>query len=135
MIEVHLDNRNTTWDVNATILPYGGLGIAKQATLATISAPSFIEAANAVASLDTASFVENRDRWPVPGPKFQITNCMSHPDHERFGNYRIEMGGAVIGTIENFPRGNNVELIKEALSIVASADSNSARPDASNVNK
>ena len=119
MIEVHLDKQNEDWNINATILPYGGLGVAKEATLGKVKSPSFAEAADAVQSLETVSFVENRDRWPVPGPKFQIINEMTHLDHERFGNYRIEMDGAVVGTIENFPRAKTCELIKKALSLVA----------------
>ncbi len=119
MIEVRLTQQGGEWEVGATIHPHGGLGIAQDATLANISAPSFAQALRAVETLSEATFTPNPERWPSLGPQFKIINQMSHPDHEHFGNYKIMRGKIVIGTISDFPRGNPVELIREAIRIVS----------------
>ncbi len=125
MIEIQLEKRGSAWDVNATILPKGGLGIAKDARLASIGTASFAEAAHAVANLTSATFQENPDRWGVPEPKFQIINQSSHSDHENFGNYKVVRSGRIIGQIKNFPKGEVIDLIKAALHIVAGAENKS----------
>lgn len=119
MIEVHITQGALAWEVNATILPQGGLGIAQDAKLGTIASPSFAEASKAIAMLSALSFHSNADRWPVPEPKFQIINQMSHSDPTRFGNYIVKYRDKVVGTIKDFPRTEMLRLIKEALVIVS----------------
>ena len=119
MIEVHLAPHGNDWQLQATVLPYGGLEISTEATLATLSAPSFREALPAIESLADAQFTPNPDRWPVQEPKFLIINEGSHPDSEHFGNYRIERAGEMIARVTDFPRGDRLALIKKALELVA----------------
>ena len=122
MIEINLAQSQGDWHVNAAILPYGGLGVAKVAQLAKISCASFSEAEQAVSNLSSASFAPDQNRWPVSDPKFQIINDSTHEDSKNFANYRIQRGDVIIGRIDNFPRGSAIELIKLALEIVAQSE-------------
>ncbi len=119
MIEIHLTKNGASWDVTATKLPYGGLGVAKVARLTRISEPSVVALQQAVQNLSSVEFVPDQDRWPVPEPKFQIINQWSHPDPKHFGNYTIERGGSCVGTVPNFARGEALNLIRAALIVLA----------------
>jgi len=122
MIEVHLAQHGERWNVTATILPWGGLGIAKVAVLGTLEDGSFAAAAEVVNPLLEASFTPNPDRWPVPEPKIQVINEMSHPNHTIMGNYRILRAGKVIGRIADHPRAEMTRLIKDALKIASESE-------------
>lgn len=127
MIEVYLThNEGGTWELNATVLPHGGLsGLAQESTIASVHEGTFEAALGVTSDLDlsTLSFKPNPDRWPVPEPKFQIVNEGSHPEGDTFGNYQVTRGDVILGRIESFPRGNVGQLIKAALEIVGDADS------------
>lgn len=133
MIELHLTQiTGGTWELTATILPLGGLGgLAREATVATVHEGTFRAASDATTELDLSalSFTSNPDRWPVPEPKFQIVNELSHPERDTFGNYQIRRGDAIVGRLENFPRGDCGELIKEALRVVAAVENHRTSPD------
>jgi hypothetical protein len=43
----------------------------------------------------------------------------THLDREHFGNYHVRRAGEIIGKIGDFPRGQTVRLIREALEIMA----------------
>ena len=123
MIEVYLAKREAIWDLHATVFPHGGLGVAKEAKLASIEAESFGVAAKAITNLNSVTFAPNVSRWPVNSSKFRIINERNHSDREHFGNYRVEFDGKVIGYIKDFPRGNAVRIIQAALEMVAKANS------------
>ncbi len=126
MIEVYLTEIDgAEWELNATVLPQGGLGgLSQESIIASVYEGTFQAAFEVTSELDLSnlSFKPEPDRWPVPEPKFQIVNEGSHPDSDNFGNYQIKCGDVLLGRIENFPRGSRGELIKEALKIVADAD-------------
>lgn len=122
MIEVFIKKEETAWTLCASILPYGGFGIARDANLATLEDPTFQSAYESVTALSEVSFSRNPDRWPVPEPKFQIINQGDHSDREHFGNYHIRRNEQIVGVIENFQRGKTLELIKKALEILASQE-------------
>jgi hypothetical protein len=128
MIEVHIQSSETYWTLRASIIPHGGLGIAREADLAVLQTPTFPAALESTTTLEQATFSPNENRWPVLEPKFQIINQGTHLDRERFGNYHIRRDNEVIGKIDDFPRGQTVRLIKRALEIVARCEQ-----DASNL--
>lgn len=124
MIEVYLSTSpsdESSFQLNASILPHGGIGgLAKDSVLGPVPLNTFQAAYKACSKLDLSklSFTPNENRWPVPGPKFQIVNTGSHAEREKFGNYQVFYEGEVIGEILNFPRGKRGELILAALKVV-----------------